>query len=166
MRGMKIYWSALLASSGAAHPPPTGDFGQLLVWVAVPAAILGATAAGAIKRAVLAHPRFLNHRPGVHTFVWVGLADLVAWGVLWPALLAVRLQGIPSKRGLWVLALLMVVALGYIANRYGFHRALDPTVAGSLRGTLVAEFFTILMPALSVVFALVFFLAFRRWGAG
>jgi hypothetical protein len=163
---MKIHWSALLASSGAALSSPTGDLGQLLVWVAVPAAILGATAAGAIKRAVLGHPRFLNHRPGVRTFIWVGLADIVTWALLWPALLAVRLQGVSSKRGLWVLAMLMVVALGYIANRYGFHRALHPNVAGSLRGTLVAEFFTILMPALSVVFALGLFFVYRLWGTG
>jgi hypothetical protein len=158
--------AALLVLSGVAQPPPSGAFGQLLVWVAVPAAILGAIAAGAIKRAVLASPRFLDHRPGVRTFVWVGLADLVAWAVLWPALLVVRLQGVSSKRGLWVLALLMVVALGYIANRYGFHRALHPTVAGSVRGTLLAELFTILMPVLSVAIALVLLFAYRLWGAG
>jgi hypothetical protein len=158
--------AALLVLSGVAQPPTSGAFGQLLVWVAVPAAILGAIAAGAIKRAVLASPRFLDHRPGVRTFVWVGLADLVAWAVLWPALLVVRLQGVSSKRGLWVLALLMVVALGYIANRYGFHRALHPTVAGSVRGTLLAELFTILMPVLSVAIALVLLFAYRLWGAG
>jgi hypothetical protein len=157
---------AQLASTAAAEPAAAGDLGQLLVWVAVPAAILGATAAGAIKRAVLARPRFLDHRPGVRTFIWVGLADIVTWAVLWPALLAVRLQGVSSKRGLWVMALLMVVALGYIANRYGFHRALHPTAAGSLRGTLLAELFTILMPALSVVFALALLFAYRLLGAG
>jgi hypothetical protein len=158
--------TVLLASSGAARLPPTGDPGQVVVWVAVPAAILGAIAAGAIKRFVLAHPRFLAHRPGVSTFVWVGLADAVAWAILWPALLAARLQASSSHRGLWVLALLMVVALGYIANRYGFHRALHPAVAGSLRGTLVAELFTILMPVLSVVFALVLLFVRKLWAAG
>jgi len=157
---------AQLTPTVAAEPAAAESFARLLVWVAVPAAILGAIAAGAIKRAVLTSPRFLDHRPGVRTFVWVGIADLVAWAVLWPALLVVRLQGVSSKRGLWVLALLMVVALGYIANRYGFHRALHPTVAGSVRGTLVAELFTILMPVLSLVFALVLYFVYRLLGAG
>jgi len=149
--------------TGPAIGPP-GDLGQLLVWVAVPAAILGALAAGAIKRAVLSRPRFRDHRPGLHTFVWVGLADLVVWAVLWPALLAVRLQGMSSNRGLWVLALLMVVALGYIANRYGFGRAFDPSVAGNVRGTMLAELFTILMPVLGVIFGIVIFFALGMWG--
>ena len=155
---------ALQASPAGPTIGPPRDLGQLLVWVAVPAAILGALAAGAIKRAVLSRPRFRDHRPGVRTFVWVGLADLVAWAILWPALLAVRLQGISSNRGLWVLALLMVVALGYIANRYGFGRAFDPSVAGSVRGTMLAELFTILMPVLAVIFGLVIFFALGMWG--
>jgi hypothetical protein len=158
---------AQLTPTVAAEPATTETFARVLVWVAVPAAILGATVAGAIKRAVLASPRFLEHRPGVRTFVWVGLADLVVWAVLWPALLAVRLQGVGPRRGLWVLALLMVVSLGYIANRYGFHKALHPDVAGGVRGTLVAELFTVLMPLLSVVFALVLlFFALRLRGVG
>jgi F0F1-type ATP synthase membrane subunit c/vacuolar-type H+-ATPase subunit K len=96
----------------------------------------------------------------------VGLADLVAWALLWPALLAVRLQGVSSNRGLWILALMMVIALGYIANRYGFGRAFDPSVAGSVRGTMLAELFTILMPVLAVIFGLVIFFALRMWGNG
>jgi hypothetical protein len=148
----------------SAEPAPSAGIGPLLVWVAVPAAILGALAAGAIKRAVLSRPSFRDHRPGLRTFVWVGLADLVAWAVLWPALLAVRLQGVSSNRWLWIAALMMVVALGYIANRYGFGRAFAPAVAGNLRGTLLAEFFTILMPVLGVVFGLVIFFALGAWG--
>ena len=152
---------AVLASSAAAdsyHPDATAN---LLVWVAVPAAIIGALAAGAIKRAVLSRPRFREHRPGLRTFAWVALADLVAWGVLWPSLVAARLQGGSSHRGLWILALLMVVALGYIANRYGFGKALDPSVAGSFRGTLLAELFTILMPVLAVICGLIVFFVLR-----
>jgi len=155
---------AQLTSTAAAEPAAAEPFARLLLWVVVPAAILGALAAGAIKRAVLSRPRFRDHRPGVRTFVWVGLADLVAWAILWPALLAVRLQGISSNRGLWVLALLMVVALGYIANRYGFGRAFDPSVAGSVRGTMLAELFTILMPVLAVIFGLVIFFVLGMWG--
>lgn len=160
----------LIASIALQAPPagspigPPEDFAQLLVWVAVPAAILGALAAAAIKRAVLSRPRFRDYRPGLRTFVWVGLADLVTWAILWPALLAVRLQGVSSNRGLWVLALLMVVALGYIANRYGFGRTLDPSVAGGVRGTILAELFTILMPVLAVVFGIVIFFALGMWG--
>ena len=52
---------------------------------------------------------------------------------------------------------LLVVALGYIANRYGFGKAFDPAVAGSLRGTMLAELFTILMPVLSVGFGFLIF---------
>ncbi len=155
---------ALQAPPAASPPGPPEDFSQLLVWVAVPAAILGALAAAAIKRAVLSRPRFREHRPGLRAFVWVGLADLVVWAVLWPALLAVRLQGISSNRGLWVLALLMVVALGYIANRYGFGRAFDPSVAGGVRGTILAELFTILMPVLAVGFGIAIFVALGFWG--
>lgn len=151
----------LLAS---AEPAPSAGIGRLLVWVAVPAAILGALAAGAIKRAVLSRPRFRDHRPGLRTFVWVGLADLIAWAVLWPALLAVRLQGASTNRGLWILALMMVIALGYIANRYGFGKAFGPAVAGSLRGTMLAEFFTILMPVLGVIFGLIIFFVLGSWG--
>jgi hypothetical protein len=51
----------------------------------------------------------------------------------------------------------MVVALGYLANRYGFGSAFDPRVAGSIRGTLLAELFTILMPVLSVAFGFAIF---------
>ena len=155
---------ALQAPPATSPIGPPEDLAQLLVWVAVPAAILGALAAGAIKRAVLSSPRFRDHRPGVRTFVWVGLADLVAWAILWPALLAVRLQGVSSNRGLWILALMMVIALGYIANRYGFGRAFDPSVAGSVRGTMLAELFTILMPVLAVIFGLVIFFALGMWG--
>jgi len=157
---------ALQASPAGPTTGPPSELEQLLVWVAVPAAILGALAAAAIKRAVLSRPRFRDHRPGFRAFIWVGLADLVVWAILWPALLAVRLQGISSNRGLWVLALLMVVALGYIANRYGFGRAFDPSVAGSVRGTMLAELFTILMPVLAVVFGIVILFAIGMWGNG
>ena len=159
-----ISFVGLQAPPAASPIGPPEDLSQLLVWVAVPAAILGALAAAAIKRAVLSRPRFREHRPGLRAFVWVGLADLVAWAVLWPALLAVRLQGISSNRGLWVLALLMVVALGYIANRYGFGRAFDPSVAGGVRGTILAELFTILMPVLAVGFGIVIFAALGMLG--
>jgi hypothetical protein len=143
--------ATVLVSCAAVPPEPPGAPANLLVWVAVPAAIIGALAAAAIKRAVLSRPRFREHRPGGRTFVWVGLADLVTWAVLWPSLIVVRVQGGSSNRGLWILALLMVVALGYIANRYGFGKALDPSVAGNVRGTLLAELFTILMPVLSLI---------------
>ena len=82
---------------------------------------------------------------------------MVAWAVLWPALLAVRIHGLTGGRGLWIVALLLVVALGYTGNRYGFGRAFDPAIAGSLRGTLLAELFTILMPILAVIFGLVIY---------
>ncbi len=42
--------SVLLSSSVT---PPAEDLGRLLVWVAVPAAVLGAAAAALIKRAIL-----------------------------------------------------------------------------------------------------------------
>jgi hypothetical protein len=153
---MSALSSSLVAASSAA--PPAEDLGRLLVWVAVPAAILGAGVAGLIKRAILSREKYRAHRPGHLKFIWIAIADMVAWGVLWPSLIVVRLQGgAAANRGLWVLALLMVVALGYIANRYGFAKALHPDVAGSLRGTLLAELFTILMPVLSVVFGLLIF---------
>lgn len=140
------------------------DMSRILVWVAPPAAILGAVVAGFIKRAVLSRPRYAAHRPGLRTFVWVGIADLVAWGVLWPALLSVRLRGLGSGRALWTAALLLVVALGYLANRSGFGRALDPKVAGSLRGTLLAELFTVLMPVVALVIGLALYLLLAALG--
>ena len=146
---------SLLVSSSVT--PPAEDLGLFLVWIAVPAVILGAAAAALIKRAILSGSRFRSQRPGTRTFVWVAIADMVAWGVLWPALLAVRIQGVAGHRGLWVFGLLLVVTLGYIANRYGFGKAFDPAVAGSLRGTLLAELFTILMPVLSLLFGLLIF---------
>ena len=149
-----ILMSVLVSSSVT---PPAEDLGRLLVWVAVPAAIIGAAAAAFIKRAILSRPRFLSRRPSARTFVWVAIADMVAWAVLWPALLVVRIQGVAGQRGLWMIALLLVVVLGYIANRYGFGKAFDPAVAGSLRGTLLAELFTILMPVLSVCFGFLIF---------
>jgi len=151
-----------LSVAAVSVVPPAGDLGRLLVRVAVPAAILGAAAAAFIKRTILSGSRFRSRRPGTGTFVWVAIADMVAWAVLWPALLVVRIQGVAGHRGLWIFALLMVVALGYIANRYGFGKAFDPAVAGSLRGTLLAELFTILMPVLSVLFG---FLIFGLLGA-
>jgi hypothetical protein len=155
---------ATIVSAEATTPATAENLGRLLVWVAVPACIVGALVAAAIKRAVLSKPRFREHRPGVRTFIWVAIADLIVWGVLWPSLLAVRLQGIGSNRGLWVFALLLVVALGYIANRYGFGKAFHPEVAGSMRGTLVAELFTILMPVLAVVFGLALYAVLSRLG--
>jgi hypothetical protein len=149
--------AVFLAAAQPTAPPPAEDLGRLLVLVAVPAAILGAFAATLVKRAVLSRPRFRRHRPGFRTFAWIMIADMAVWGVLWPSLLAVRLQGLSGHRGLWVFALLLVVALGYIANRYGFAKAFDPEVAGSVRGTLLAELFTILMPVLSVGFGLLIF---------
>ena len=146
---------SLLVSSSVT--PPAEDLGLILVLIAVPAVILGAAAAALIKRAILSGSRFRSQRPGTRTFVWVAIADMVAWGVLWPALLVVRIQGVAGHRGLWVFGLLLVVTLGYIANRYGFGKAFDPAVAGSLRGTLLAELFTILMPVLSLLFGLLIF---------
>jgi len=150
-------FALLLAAALPTAPPPAEDLGRLLVWIAVPAAILGAMVAAIIKRAILSKPRFRQHRPGLRTFLWIMIADMAVWGMLWPSLLAVRIQGLSGHRGLWVLALLMVIALGYIANRYGFAKAFDPAVAGSVRGTLLAELFTILMPVLSVGFGFVIF---------
>ena len=147
----------MFASASAAPPPPAEDLGRLLLWVAVPAVILATIVAGFIKRAILSTPRFRDRRPPWRTFAWVAVSDMVAWAVLWPALLAVRIQGLGGGRGLWIMALLMVVALAYTGHRYGFGRAFDPAVAGSLRGTLLAELFTILMPVLAVIFGLLIF---------
>ena len=155
---------AVAPFASTTSPAQAEDLGRMLLWVAVPAVILGTVAAAAIKRAVLSKPRFTDHRPGIQAFVWVGLADMVAWAVLWPALLMVRVRGLESGHGLWVVALLMVVALGYVANRYGFGRAFDPSVAGSVRGTLLAELFTILMPVLSVLFGLAIFWLLGKLG--
>lgn len=160
-----MHLMTMSSAAAAAAVPEAEDLGRLLLWVAVPAVLLGTAAAAAIKRAVLSRPRFAEHRPGISTFVWVGLADMVAWAVMWPLLLAVRIRGLESGRGLWVFALLMVVALAYIANRYGFGRAFDPRIAGSVRGTLLAELFTILMPVLSLGFGLAIFGLLRVLGA-
>ena len=118
--------SAVNAGALSIAPPPAEDLGRLLVWVAVPAVILGTIAAAAIKRAILSLPRFRDFRPPWRIVIWVGISDIVAWAVLWPALLAVRIQGIGANRDLWIVALLLVVALGYTGNRYGFNRALNP----------------------------------------
>ena len=149
--------SAMTAAALPTSPPPAEDLGRLLVWVAVPAVILATIVAAFIKRAILSTPRFRDRRPTWRSFAWVAISDMVAWAVLWPALLAVRIRGLTGNRGLWIVALLMVVALGYTGNRYGFGRALEPRVAGSLRGTLLAELFTILMPLCAVVFGLVIY---------
>ena len=149
--------AALVAGASPAAPPPAEDLGWLVLWVAVPAVILATIAAAAIKRAILSLPRFRERRPSWRTFAWVAVSDMVAWAVLWPALLTVRIQGLAGNRGLWIIALLLVVTLGYTGNRYGFGKAFDPVVAGSLRGTLLAELFTILMPVLAVVFGLLIF---------
>jgi hypothetical protein len=144
----------LLTATALVALAPAEDLGRLFVWVAVPSVILATIIAAAIKRAVLSRPRYRAHRPGWRALVWVGLADMVAWAVLWPALVAVRIRGVGDLRALWVIALLLVVALGYVANRYGFSRALRPEVAGSMRGTLLAELFTVLMPVLAVLIGL------------
>lgn len=157
-------FTVMIIGASAATPPPAEDLGRFLLWVAVPAVILATIAAAFIKRAVLSRPRFRDRRPTWRTFAWVAVSDMVAWAVLWPALLAVRLQGLGGNRGLWILALLLVVALGYTGNRYGFGRAFDPTVAGSLRGTLLAELFTILMPVLAVVFGLLIYWVLSVFG--
>jgi hypothetical protein len=146
-----------IAGASATAPAPAEDLGRLLLWVAVPAVILATIVAGVIKHAILSSPRFRDRRPTWRTFAWVAVSDMVAWAVLWPALLAVRIQGVGGGRGLWIMALLLVVALGYTGNRYGFGRAFEPAIAGSLRGTLLAELFTILMPLLAVIFGLLIY---------
>ena len=151
--------------AAAAVAAPAEDLGRLLVWVAVPAVILATITAGFIKRAILSTARFRDRRPSWRVFAWVAVSDMVAWAVLWPTLLLVRIQGIGGGRALWIVALLLVVALGYTGNRYGFGRAFDPATAGSLRGTLLAELFTILMPVLAVVFGLVIYWAISALGA-
>jgi hypothetical protein len=155
----------IIATITSALPSEADDLSRLLLWVAVPAVLIATAAAAAIKWAILSRPTFRPHRPGLWTFFWVGIADLVAWAVLWPALVAVRIRGIGDMRSLWVVALLMVVALGFVANRYGFGRALHSEVAGSMRGTLWAELFTILMPVLAVLIALALFWLISRLGA-
>ena len=146
-----------IASAFPTAPPPAEDLGRFLLLVAVPSVILATIVAAYIKRAILSRPRFRDRRPTWRTFAWVAVSDMVAWAVLWPALLAVRIQGIGGGGGLWILYLLLVVALGYTGNRYGFGRAFDPAIAGSLRGTLLAELFTILMPILAVIFGLLIY---------
>ncbi len=141
----------IVAGAFPAAPPPAEDLGQLLVWVAVPAVLLAAVVAGVIKHAILSMPRFRDRRPSWRTFAWVAISDMVAWAILWPALLAIRIRGVGGGRGLWIIALLLVVTLAYTGNRYGFGRAFDPASAGSLRGTLIAELFTILMPVLALM---------------
>jgi hypothetical protein len=147
----------IVAGASAAAPPPAEDLGRLLLWVGVPAVILATIVAAFIKRAILSSPRFRDRRPTWRTFAWIAVSDMVAWAVLWPALLAVRIHGVGGGRGPWILALLLVVALGYTGNRYGFGRAFDPAIVGSLRGTLLAELFTVLMPVLAVIFGLAIF---------
>jgi len=149
--------AVMIASAPPSAPPEAENLVRLLFWIAVPAVILATILAAFIKRATLSSPRFLDRRPPWRTFAWVAVADMVAWAVLWPALLVVRIRGIGDGRGLWIIALLLVVALGYTGNRYGFGRAFDPAIAGSLRGTLLAEFFTILMPVLAVIFGVLIF---------
>ena len=149
--------AAIIAGASATAPSPAEDLGRLLLWVAVPAVILATIVAAFLKRAILSSPRFRDRRPTWRTFAWVAISDMVAWAVLWPALLAVRIQGLGGGRGLWIIALLMVVALAYTGNRYGFGRAFDPAIAGSLRGTLLAELYTILMPVLAVIFGLLIY---------
>ncbi len=154
-----IVFAAVIAGASPTVPPPAEDLGRLLLWVVVPAVILATIVAAFIKRAVLSSPQFRDRRPTWRTFAWVAVSDMMAWAVLWPALLAVRIQGVGGGRSLWIVALLLVVALGYTGNRYGFGRAFNPAIVGSLRGTLLAELFTILMPVLAVVFgALIFWL--------
>jgi len=149
--------AVMIASATPSAPPEAENLVRLLFWIAVPAVILATILAAFIKRAILSSPRFRDRRPNWRTFAWVAISDMVAWAVLWPALLAVRIQGIGGGRGIWIIALLLVVALGYTGNRYGFGRAFDPAIAGSLRGTLLAELFTILLPVLAVVFGVLIF---------
>jgi hypothetical protein len=149
--------AVMFAGASSSAPPPAEDLGRLLLWVAVPAVILATIVAAFIKHAILSSARFRDRRPTWRTFAWIAVSDMLAWAVLWPALLAVRIQGLGGGRGLWIIALLLVVALAYTGNRYGFGRAFDPAFAGSLRGTLLAELFTVLMPLLAVVFGLLIF---------
>lgn len=152
-----------LSSAAAVLAEPTAtavsaqNVGPLLVWVAVPSAIAGAFLALIIKRAILGRPHYREHRPPASTFITVGILELAIWGVLWPTLLVGRAAGVWSQRSHYVIAMLLVIAAAYLSNRIGLRRALNPGVAGNLRGTLLADFFTILMPALSVLIGLLLF---------
>ena len=87
-------FATIVASASPTAPPPAEDLGRLLLWVGVPAVILATFVAAFIKHAVLSSPRFRDRRPTWRTFAWVAVSDMVAWAVLWPALLAVRIHGL------------------------------------------------------------------------
>ena len=140
------------------------NIGPLFVWVAVPAAIAGALLALVIKYAILGRPRYRTHRPPMRTFITVGILELAIWGVLWPTLLVGRVAGAWSQRSHYVVAMLLVIAVAYLSNRIGLRNALRPEIAGSLRGTLLADLFTVLMPALSIILGLILFWIFAMIG--
>ncbi|MEJ2188326.1 MAG: hypothetical protein P8Y93_02725 [Acidobacteriota bacterium] len=161
---MALSTAAALLSGPTAPAVSAQNIGPLLVWVAVPSAIAGASLALILKRAILGRPRYREHRPPVSTFITVGVLELAIWGVLWPTLLVGRVAGAWSQRSHYVIAMLLVIGAAYLSNRIGLRGALNPEVAGNLRGTLLADLFTVLMPALSIIFGLVFFWLIATFG--
>jgi hypothetical protein len=161
---MALSTAAALLSGPTAPAASAQNIGPLLVWVAVPSAIAGAFLALVTKRAILGRPRYRKHRPTVSTFITVGILELAIWGVLWPTLLVGRAAGAWSQRSHYVIAMLLVIGAAYLSNRIGLRGALNPEVAGSLRGTLLADIFTVLMPALSVLIGLLLFWIIATFG--
>ena len=122
---------------------------------------------------VLYHRTLEGPKPGATAANMIPIAILMVMWVAWYTAifayviffglfvdLAIRQWKSRAPLSTWIHWLawgLLVVALGYTGNRYGFGRAFDPAIAGSLRGTLLAELFTILMPVLAVVFGLMIF---------
>ena len=134
------------------------DVGPLVVFVVLPAILLGAIFSVVLKFGLLSLPRYRQARPRLRRFIGIALADFAIWALALPSGLALRFGTRWVYKEYLPVALILAVAAGYIANYLAFHRTASVGAEGvTAAGMALIFLLTLLLPLLIIAFALVIF---------
>ena len=134
------------------------DVGPLVVFVVLPAILLGAIFSVVLKFGLLSIPRYRQARPRLRRFIGIALADFAIWALALPSGLALRFGTRWVYKEYLPVALILAVAAGYVANYLAFHRTASVGAEGvTAAGMALIFLLTLLLPLLIIAFALVIF---------
>jgi hypothetical protein len=158
---MKIR-TLIACSVGAALVLPAiahaQDVGPLVLFVVLPAILLGAIFSVVLKFGLLSLPRYRQARPRLRRFIGIALADFAIWALALPSGLALRFGTRWVYKEYLPVALILAVAAGYVANYLAFHRTASGGAGGvTAAGMALVFLLTLLLPLLIIAFALVIF---------
>ena len=137
------------------------DVGPLVVFVVLPAILLGAIFSVVLKFGLLSLPRYRQARPRLRRFMGIALADLAIWALALPSGLALRFGTRWVYKEYLPVALILAVAAGYVANYLAFHWAVARgTESVTVVSMALVLLLTLLMPLLIISFVLLIFLIF------